>query len=55
MTVREAEMLSSTFTAIYNLQANTMSAVQYIDSLKVVPARKVRYFSSEALGQDSAR
>lgn len=55
MTVPEAEMMSSTFTAIYNLQANTMSAVQYIDSLKVVPARKIRFFSSEALGQDSAR
>lgn len=53
--VPEAEMLSTTFTAVYNLQANTLSAVQYIDSLKVVPARKTGFFSSDALSQDSAR
>lgn len=53
--VPEAEMLSTTFTVIYNLQANTMSAVQYIDSLKVVAPRKLDFFSSDALSQGSAR
>lgn len=55
MVVPEAESLSTTFTVVYNLQANTMSAVQYVDSLKVVAPRAVSYFSGDAMSQDSAR
>ena len=55
MIVPEAETLSTTFTVVYNLQANTMSAVQYVDSLKVVPPPPVSFFSGDAMSQDSAR
>ena len=40
---------------VYNLQASTMSAIQYLDTLKVVPARPLSYWSADALSSDSAR
>ncbi|ATE58649.1 DUF1329 domain-containing protein [Thauera sinica] len=55
MIVPEAEMLATNFTVVYNLQASTMSAIQYVDALKVIPPRKTSYFSGDAMSSDSAR
>jgi hypothetical protein len=54
--VPEAEMLATNnFTAVYNLQANTLAALQYVDSLKIVPPRRTGYFSPDTMASESAR
>ncbi|EOG3622372.1 MULTISPECIES: DUF1329 domain-containing protein [Pseudomonas] len=55
MIVPEAEMLATNFTAVYNLEANTLAALQYVDTLKIIPPRKTGYFSPNAMASDTAR
>ena len=56
MLVPDANGMFVTHTGVvYNLQASTMSVIQYLDTLKEVPARPVSYWSADALSSDSAR
>lgn len=47
--------LDTSCTVVYNLQANSMSVIQYVDSLKLVPPRSVSYFTGDALSNASSR
>lgn len=51
----EASVHALNATVVYNLQADTMSAIQYLDGFKVVAPRPVSFWSAEALSEDSAR
>jgi len=48
-------MLGTNFTAVYNLQASTYAAIQYVDQMKVMAPRPLSYFSPEALANDTSR
>ncbi|CAJ0896172.1 DUF1329 domain-containing protein [Ralstonia flatus] len=47
--------LDSSCAVVYNLQANSMSVIQYVDSLKLVKPRPVSYFTGDALSNAGAR
>lgn len=55
LVVPDAGMHATNTGVVYNLQANTMSVIQYIDAFKVVPPRSVNHWSADALSNDSAR
>ena len=48
-------MPATNFTAVYNLQASTYAAIQYLDQIKIMAPRPLNYFSPDALANDSSR
>lgn len=55
MIVPDAGMHATNTSVVYNLQANTMSVIQYVDAFKVKAPRSVNHWSADALSNDSAR
>lgn len=55
LVVPEASTHVLNTSVVYNLQASTMSVIQYLDALRVVAPRPVSHWSAEALSDDSAR
>ncbi len=55
MIVPDAGMHATNTGVVYNLEASTMSAIQYLDGFKVVAPRSVNYWSADALSSDSSR
>ncbi|RTL54164.1 MAG: DUF1329 domain-containing protein [Rhodocyclaceae bacterium] len=53
--IPDAGMHATNTGVVYNLQANTMSVIQYIDAFKVAVPRSVNYWTADALSNDSAR
>lgn len=40
---------------VYNLQAGTMSVIQYIDAIKLIAPRSLNFFSADALSNSNSR
>jgi hypothetical protein len=55
MIVPDAGMHATNTGVVYNLEAGTLSAIQYLDGFKVVAPRPVNYWSADALSSDSSR
>lgn len=55
MIVPDAGMHATNTGVVYNLQASTMSVIQYLDAFKVVAPRPVNHWSADALSTDSSR
>ena len=55
MIVPDAGMHATNTCVVYNLEASTMSVIQYLDGFKVVAPRPVNYWSADALSSDSSR
>jgi len=55
MIVPDAGMHATNTGVVYNLQASTMSVIQYVDAFKVVAPRSVNHWSADALSTDSSR
>lgn len=53
--VPDAGMHATNTGVVYNLEASTMSVIQYLDAYKVVAPRPVNYWSADALSSDSSR
>ncbi|MDI3292325.1 DUF1329 domain-containing protein [Janthinobacterium tructae] len=53
--VPDAGMHATNTSVVYNLDAGTMSVIQYLDAFKVVAPRSVNFWSAEALSTDSSR
>jgi hypothetical protein len=47
--------LESSCAIVYNLQAGTMSVIQYMDTFNLVPRRPMNYFTADALSNSGSR
>jgi hypothetical protein len=53
--VPDASMHATNTAVVYNLEASSMSVIQYLDAFKVVAPRAVSHWSAETLSSDSSR